>query len=263
MIAIDRARAGADAQPIRPPANWTARARAQTAAAVAEGPGHQVSDLYRDAGVKAALEELFRDKCAYCETTGFAGFPWDVEHFRPKGSVAEDPAHPGYYWLAYAWENLYPSCVLCNQRRTDQPTYADPVAGPALGKADQFPVADEAQRARTPDDAISLETPLLLDPCSDQPEHHLRFDATGKVSARDGSAKGAATIRVFALNRRRLVNSRRAVLNEISSFIDNLVAKGMPREDANASVLDVVCQPQYRYSALALAVRADPVRFGL
>lgn len=263
MIAIDRARRGDDGQPILPPTNWTSLAQTQTAAAIAEGPEHQVSDLYKDPSVKAALEELFRDKCAYCETAGFAGFSWDVEHFRPKGRVAEAVGHPGYYWLAYTWENLYPSCVLCNQRRKDQPTYADPTTRPALGKTDQFPIADDTCRAWTPTDPISLETPLLLDPCSDQPEQHLRFDATGKVSALNGSDKGDATIRVFGLNRRRLVRSRQAALGMISGLIDNLVAKGMLRNDAITSVLDTFCEPQYSYSALAVAVRADPARFGL
>ena len=48
--------------------------------------------------------------------------------------MAEDSSHTGYYWLAYTWANLYPSCVFCNQRRKDQPTFDDPVLGPATGK---------------------------------------------------------------------------------------------------------------------------------
>jgi len=97
--------------------DWMTRAANKTTDAINDGPAHVVTDLYRDPNVKAALEKLFNYKCAYCETPGFAGFSWSVEHFRPKGSVAEDRSHPGYYWLAYTWTNLYPSCVFCNQRR--------------------------------------------------------------------------------------------------------------------------------------------------
>lgn len=224
--------------------------------------GHQVSGLYRDPAVKSALEELFYFKCAYCETGGFAGFPWDVEHFRPKNAVAEDRTHPGYYWLAYTWENLYTSCVFCNQRRKDQPTYADPELGPATGKLDEFPVEDEARRARTPADVLEHEVPLLIDPCRDQPEQHLRFDATGTVSARDGSEKGSRTIAVFGLKRKRLVRERWEVLQDITDLIKEFTADGYEPGRATRSVLTTLSAPKYRHSALVRAVRADPVLFG-
>jgi hypothetical protein len=92
MIFVDRGRLH-NGQPILPLGNWMARAANKTTDAINDGPTHIVTDLYRDPGVKAALERLFTNKCAYCETGGFAGFPWDVEHFRPKGSVAEDRSH--------------------------------------------------------------------------------------------------------------------------------------------------------------------------
>jgi hypothetical protein len=89
MIFVDRGRLH-DGQPILPLGTWMKRAANKTTDAINDGPAHVVTDLYRDPNVKAALEKLFNNKCAYCESPGFAGFPWDVEHFRPKGSVAED-----------------------------------------------------------------------------------------------------------------------------------------------------------------------------
>src|SRR5215468_8122036 len=77
------------------------------------------------------LNRLFRNKCAYCEEK-LSGQPGDVEHFRPKGRVCDatfrqvfidhprwgrNIAHPGYYWLAYDWDNLLPSCADCNRFR--------------------------------------------------------------------------------------------------------------------------------------------------
>jgi uncharacterized protein (TIGR02646 family) len=238
------------------------RAADKTAEAINDGPVHVVTGLYRDPHVKAALEKLFNNKCAYCESPGFAGFPWDVEHFRPKGSVAEDKSHPGYYWLAYTWTNLYPSCVFCNQRRKDQPTFDDPILGSATGKLDQFPVADELHRAHTPYGPLVDEDPLLLDPCSDWPGLHLTFDATGGVSPRGGSAKGDTTIRVFGLKRKRLRNARLDVLATLSELIKEHVAVGTPRDKATRVVLTVFSRPQHQYSALVSAILDDPAIFG-
>lgn len=261
MIFVDRGRLH-DGKPILPKGTWMDRAAKKTAEAISVGPTHIVTDLYRAPEVKAALEKLFNDKCAYCESPGFAGFPWDVEHFRPKASVAEDQSHDGYYWLAYTWTNLYPSCIFCNQRRKDQPTFDDPTLGPATGKLDQFPVADEHHRARHPYDSLADEDPLLLDPCSDQPALHLMFDATGGVSPRVGSAKGDATIRIFGLRRKRLRNARRKVLATISELIDEHVEVGVPRDQAKRAVLTVLSRPHHQYSALVSAIKDDPAIFG-
>jgi len=261
MIFVDRGRLN-DEQPILPRGTWMARAAAKTSDAIDDGPAHVVTGLYRDPAVKAALEKLFDNKCAYCETGGFAGFPWDVEHFRPKGSVAEDSSHPGYYWLAYTWTNLYPSCVFCNQRRKDQPTFDDPALGPSAGKLDQFPVADERNRARTPGDPVEAEDPLLLDPCRDQPAEHLTFDAAGRVSSRGESPKGERTIEVFGLNRKRLRDARLAVLADVSELIEENVAVGTPRDKATRAVLAALSRPRRQYSALAREIREDPAIFG-
>jgi len=48
--------------------------------------------------LKKYLQELFHSTCAYCESTITHTAFGDVEHYRPKGKVAEDPDHPGYYW---------------------------------------------------------------------------------------------------------------------------------------------------------------------
>jgi len=261
MIFVDRGSLHGG-QPVVPMGDWMTRAAGKTTDAISDGPAHTVTDLYRAPEVKAALEKLFNYKCAYCETPGFAGFSWDVEHFRPKGRVAEDRSHPGYYWLAYTWTNLYPSCVFCNQRRKDQPTFDDPVLGPATGKLDQFPVADEGSRARAPADSLAAEDPLLLDPCRDEPDLHLTFDAAGGVSARAGSRKGDQTIRVFGLKRKRLRDARLDVLATISELIDEAVAEGTPRSNATRAVLTALSRPRRPYSALVKTIRDDPALFG-
>jgi uncharacterized protein (TIGR02646 family) len=192
-----------------------------------------------------------------CEERGSL---WDVEHFRPKGSVAEDRSHHGYWWLAYTWENLYLSCVPCNQRRKDQPTFDEPVLGPTAGKLDQFPIA--GQRVPNPGDYLDDELPLLLDPCRDQPDLHLMFDADGQVWPREGSVRGEETIRVFVLKRKRLRDARKQALDDIGELIEEQVKRGESKERATRAALEVFSRPRHGFSALISAARADPALFG-
>jgi uncharacterized protein (TIGR02646 family) len=161
-----------------------------------------------------ALEELFHRKCAYCEAR-LGEVDWQIEHFRPKGSVAERPDHAGYYWLAYTWENLYPSCVPCNQSRQDKPLWNDPVSGVTEGKADQFPIEDEAFRAMGPGDDLTLERPLLLDPCGENPEAFFIYTALGEIEPALGCIRAQESIRVFHLTRRRLRDQRKEQIDAV------------------------------------------------
>jgi hypothetical protein len=52
-------------------------------------------ERYSEHAVCQALDDLFHEKCAYCESRYRAVDSRDVEHFRPKGAITESPAHPG------------------------------------------------------------------------------------------------------------------------------------------------------------------------
>lgn len=190
---------------------------------------------YRDKDVKQRLEAIFHGKCAYCETLYDASGPMDVEHFRPKGGVAGE-VHPGYWWLAAAWENLLPSCIDCNRKReqrivemreslTDlQLESRRTGAATASGKHDSFPLDHGGIRASTEACDLTSERPLLLNPCVDDPAEHLvfsidagkpalvsaQFDASGAPSAR-----GLASIHLFGLNRLGLVQNRTRTLRQM------------------------------------------------
>ncbi len=268
MIFVDRSRRDASGRRIEPGADWNHRAAEATARALSEGERHQVLRLYADDAVKAALEELFSDKCAYCETKVAAGSDWDVEHFRPKGGVAEREDHPGYYWLAYEWTNLYLSCTHCNQARRDRPLWAEPTTGPSGGKLDQFPVEDESTRALRPEDRLESERPLLLDPCHDRPEDHLKFGIDGSVVAVHGGPTGEASIRVFHLSRRRLKKRRREKVEEVTSLLH--LIRGLKARGAAAAAADFTAFLQRHfladsaeYAGVARAVDRDPEAFGL
>ena len=224
MIKIDRERTDEAGREIRPSEEWFDRADNKTQEAIDDiehGRDHEWDGgTYAHRGeVKPALEKLFHDKCAYCETLMTASSDWDVEHFRPKGRVHEAPDHPGYYWLAYTWENLYPSCQHCNQRRKDAPRWDDPASQPAAGKADQFPLEDEATRAQSPDDDIADEATLLIDPCYDDPTDYLGHDPVGNIFALADNPYGEETIEVLHLGRRRLRDNRRRVMQRVVSIL--------------------------------------------
>ena len=181
---------------------------------------------YKNEDVKNALEELFFKKCAYCECFYAINQPVDVEHFRPKGAIKGDEAHPGYWWLAMKWENLLPSCIDCNRRRKhklfdfespDEDIDAEEVRNleeGSAGKKDIFPI--DGVRAKNPNDDLLREKALLLQPCIDEPTEHLVFSIHGHwatVAPRtldDGSwdPKGKASIEVYGLNRISLVQAR-------------------------------------------------------
>lgn len=144
--------------------------------------------VYKDEGVRAALERLFHGKCAYCESDYAAQAPVDIEHYRPKSGVEDAPGHMGYWWLAMDWANLLPSCIDCNRRRYQ--LLPDPTSGALAdlarsadtalktGKETAFPVYAGTRAfglSADPDAETALERPYLLDPCRDDPAAHLTF----------------------------------------------------------------------------------------
>jgi uncharacterized protein (TIGR02646 family) len=174
--------------------------------------------VYKDESIKDALRALFHGKCAYCEVLYEASQPVDVEHYRPKGGYVQagNLQTPGYYWLAADWTNLLPSCIDCNRERHQQfarePEHLS-------GKANKFPLADEQHRAQQPGEEQN-ETPLLIDPCQERPERHLRFLDDGYVDPATEetglpSEKGRESIAVYGLDRDGIVRARRETLMKL------------------------------------------------
>ena len=159
-------------------------------------------NVYGDASVKTTLKAAQYKKCCYCEGRS-AHDPGEVEHYRPKGATRQDrrakALYPGYYWLVYAWENLYYSCRGCN-----------------LKKAQFFPLAKPTRRARSHHDSLGQERPLILDPGGTQdPRNHITFRdemATGVTRA------GRITVEIVDLNREELSEERLARLNELKTM---------------------------------------------
>ncbi len=190
-------------------------------------------NLYKRKSIKNDLffskESPFYGKCAYCETNIVDFQRGDIEHFRPKAAVAneiDEPvflqdhqgkpsqdkngqpiSHPGYYWLAYDWQNLLPSCTVCNQATT--------VGDKKIGKHNRFPVI--GKHAQAPNE-VDAERALLINPASpqdnDDPSKHLAIDiATGLMIPL--SERGRMCIEIFGLNLRdQLVEERKRAIRE-------------------------------------------------
>lgn len=183
---------------------------------------------YKEIDVKELLEKIFNKKCAYCESIYGAVSIFDVEHYRPKAEIEEymtkTKFKPGYYWLAWDWFNLFPSCENCN-RRINRKIWNEPNSR-LSGKGNLFPIENEKNRAKKPGEE-SNERPLLLNPCVDYPEQHLDFTDDGLVKPKiikgKESEKGKISIDIYGLLREDLVYSRKSILKSLEARIKNII----------------------------------------
>lgn len=173
-------------------------------------------NIYGHCTVREALKDAQNGKCCYCEGKAFGPHAAaDVEHYRPKGTVRQDEqsgaVRPGYFWLAYSWENLYLCCQVCNRSE----------------KIDLFPLKNHAKRARSHVDNLADEEPLILDPGGlDDPRKHIRFRKEIAVGLTED---GKSTIQCIGLNRPALGEARLhrlAVLERLLKTVKRL--KGNP-----------------------------------
>jgi uncharacterized protein (TIGR02646 family) len=115
------------------------------------------SSIYGAKSVKNALIRAQQGKCAFCESQVRHIAHGDVEHYRPKGGVRQSEAdpldQPGYFRLAYGWENLFFACQLCSQSF----------------KKNLFPLVDPTRRARSHLDDLAAEQPMVIHPADEEP----------------------------------------------------------------------------------------------
>lgn len=158
------------------------------------------------------FDHVFFGMCAYCEGAVEPVYVGDAEHYRPKGEVTQRDdhgrevavaspdgrPHPGYYWLAYDWRNVLPSCYKCNTYR---------------GKGTQFPAVRHAFSpvdADDPDALDKFEEPFLLQPFRDgyDPKRFFVFDDLGGIEPRAGNKQADVSIKVYDLKRGALRDRR-------------------------------------------------------
>jgi uncharacterized protein (TIGR02646 family) len=208
--------------------------------------------LYRHSLIRSALGTLFLGKCAFCERPAEAQL--QVSHFRPMSdAVGRDGTvhHDAYWWLGMEWENMYLSCSDCIKER-----------------GTRFPILREQSRTRQPG-SEKMESPLLIDPCEDDPNLFLHFpwDGEGVVEARRDvagglSERGRVTIEQFGLNRPTLISQRQTKAREIKTSLSKLTqrlalkAKNVFLRSAItgniARKLASLSDPRYEFAGMAL-----------
>ena len=200
--------------------------------------------IYNHETVKNKLRKAHHGKCCFCESRFEANAAADVEHYRPKaysrqGSKAPR-IYPGYYWLAYDWDNLFFCCQICNRSH----------------KKNYFPLRDQDQRARNHSDDLTLEKPLILNPGGpENPRDHIHFHEEVAVGVTDA---GKTTIKIVGLNRSSLGEERLRRLQELQRLrnIVHVLHNDQSRnarnlvKDAQAK-LKIAGQPEAIFSAMA------------
>lgn len=232
MIRYDAASAGRlEAAVRRDVPTWERRAKLRSAKISKAGEYSEKTSIWSE--VKATFMRLQHSKCAFCERKfedpQYSAIEFDIEHFRPKGTVVAWPdpvrhakltyefptggTHPrGYYWLAYDLKNYAVACKVCN----------------TILKLNFFPIAGQRGAPLSTVANLAAEHPLLCYPIGDiddDPEGLITFEATTAVPVQQADylrERATVTIDFFELNLRDQLHRERAQL--ISLFAPALRA---------------------------------------
>jgi len=207
------------------------------------------------------LADLTNGKCWYSESCNPTADK-NVDHFRPKNRVDEDPGHDGYWWLAFQWRNYRYASQWCNQHRVSD------VNGTSGGKWDRFPLCLGSFRARLETDDYELEQPELLDPIDPDDWKLLTFRQDGypTPSRQPGTPeyqRAQTSIEVYHLHCNELVNERRILAGEIQRLVQDMerlrpritdnVMKTLYKNQQKELLRKISLDAEYSAAALAFA----------
>jgi len=171
------------------------------------------SDVW--ARLSKILAKQSNGKCWYCETNELRSDN-PIDHFRPKGKVAECNEHPGYWWLAFEWRNYRYACSYCNSRRVEVDT--------AGGKQDHFPIFTPPDWNKNPQEN-NIERPKLLDPTDPDDYKLLAFNLNGLATPNcsdqtsEGYQKALESIGKYHLNHEPTKKARKAIRQRIHQLV--------------------------------------------
>lgn len=232
-------------------ARWLQKAQQRTDALRQAGSYSEASAIW--SVVKPVFIDLQRNKCLFCErkfaSPEYGRIEYDLEHFRPKSTVALWPdaaRHPhldygfqtgvagaGYHWLAYDLGNYAAACKICN----------------SIFKIDFFPVEGIRGQADATIGELTAEEPLLCYPIGDgddDPEDLITFVITTARPKHDhgrSARRGQVMIDFFGLNAREDLHRERARM--IALLGTALVAITEGRANANDhAVLRLAADPR-------------------
>lgn len=199
---------------------------------------------YNTGEVRKQLILKQHNKCCFSEAK-FVGDYSDVEHFRPKGRVDNYETgirrYPGYYWLAYDWDNLF----LCKTRLN------------STEKRNYFPLYDENERNKSHHDNFT-ERNKLIDPGKEDPRDYIRFHLDEPISI-DPDKRGKFNIDFFNLTHSEFEEARRKkfqLLKGLKELVDLSLSKGSSINDpvikSSIDLLKESMRPQDEFSSMAI-----------
>jgi uncharacterized protein (TIGR02646 family) len=185
----------------------------------------QAESQYSQPDIKKALNEMFHNKCGFCEVS--REYP-QIEHFKPKDVFPES---------CFEWNNLISACEVCNG---------------AAYKGTKFPL-DEAGNA------------LFINPCEDDPNEHIDFVCEQDEAAESGfiailkakTPKGKATIEELGLNRLVLLRERS---QHVAPYYLILALNAKNGDVQAKALLEKVCQANYVFAAFMRTLKAVIVK---
>lgn len=148
--------------------------------------------LYKREEIKIALNNIYKSKCAYCESKVEQ---LHVEHYRPKKI---------YYWLAFSWDNLIIACPTCNQNKG--------VNFQLEGDQVEFENT-EANVRNIHSSSLSydfVENPRMVNPETTDPLGQIRFKKNGIIDSEN--TRFAYTIETCKIDRKWLNDERKHLL---------------------------------------------------
>ncbi|WP_348800173.1 retron system putative HNH endonuclease [Flavobacterium adhaerens] len=149
-----------------------------------------IEKRYNHIEVKTSLKEMFKKKCAFCESHITHVDYGQIEHFKPKSK---------YPNLCFEWNNFLLSCSICNGKSN---------------KGDKFPLEDE----RGP----------FINPIDENPDEFLKFEfdeITKTFLIFPKNDRAITTIKELGLNRDDLVENRTIELSKIIHMLDLVLGK--------------------------------------
>ena len=201
---------------------------------------------YADHSVHRQLNKLYNGKCAFCESDVRAGSAVQIDHYRPKNGVIEEPMHRGYYWLGYEWTNLLPICAKCNRSKTHS-FPIDPAGLRQYSHPSFVNGSFNSSEHLISSQGLLNEQPLIVNPEIADPANYFMFIPSGKIKGK-GQYASDETIRICSLNRKDLRLARkklrddllRSITQTLSDYHSGVIIKETATYSVYRSLLSVL-----------------------
>ena len=209
---------------------------------IRDGKYHQdkkFDQRYKQIDIKEKLEQLYHNKCAFCEQevmrcidNNLQDFSTTIEHYRPKSI---------YYWLAFSWDNLLLCCHRCNQNKGIK---FEIIKDTRVAHNNTF-----ANNTHTSTQNYNtLEEPKMVHPELENVVSDLKFTKYGEISSRDNRVK--YTIDTYEIDRDDLNEKRKRVIDQFIKKVESYTVKNQPIDNILKELLADIKSKDKNFIAL-------------